>query len=148
MLPDGRVRISTPPHPETGHTQRALDVLEWIHALTSHIPDPRQHNVLYFGAYACRRHIAPRRRPASHSADNAEQDQPAPAAKTRTASWARLIKRVFEVDPLLCSCGGAMYVVSFITEPTTIDHILEHLRRTQPKLCEPDLAPAARAPPP
>ena len=41
-----------------------------------------------------------------------------------------------------------MYVVSFITEPTTIDHILEHLRRTQPKLFEPDLAPAARAPPP
>ena len=36
---------------------------------------------------------------------------------------------VFEVDPLLCSCGGAMVVVSFITDPKTIDHILQHLRR-------------------
>lgn len=34
--------------------------------------------------------------------------------------WADLIKRVFELDPLLCPCGGRLRVISFITEPPMI----------------------------
>ena len=32
----------------------------------------------------------------------------------RRKSWARLIRRVYEVDPLLCPCGQRMRVVGFI----------------------------------
>ena len=40
------------------------------------------------------------------------------AASRCSQSWAMLIKRVYEVDPLCCpKCGGQMKVVSFI-EPT------------------------------
>ena len=147
QLDDGSVRVSTPPHPSTGQRECKLDVLDWIHAVTSHIPDARQHSVVYFGAYACRNHIAPRRRPTPESSQTAQQADTAPFARARRASWARLIKRVFEVDPLLCSCGGAMYVVSFITDPKTIDHILDHLRSKGPTLFEPCEPPEARAPP-
>jgi hypothetical protein len=50
---------------------------------------------------------------------------------TRRASqtWAMLIKRVYEVDPLACpKCGATMKVISFIEPPQTdvIERILRH----------------------
>jgi hypothetical protein len=51
-------------------------------------------------------------------------------------------RRIFEVDPLACPrCGQEMRIVAFITEPKTIDRILDHLRRTAPS------RPRPRAPP-
>jgi hypothetical protein len=45
-------------------------------------------------------------------------------------AWAQLIKRIYEVDPLVCpSCGGEMKVVAFITEHEVVDKILRHLKR-------------------
>jgi hypothetical protein len=42
-----------------------------------------------------------------------------------------MLKRIFEIDPLLCpACGSAMKIVSVITEPNVIDAILRHLART------------------
>jgi hypothetical protein len=47
--------------------------------------------------------------------------------------WAELLRRLFEVDPLACPrCGTTMRIVAFLTDPTTIDRILEHLRRSAP----------------
>jgi hypothetical protein len=47
-------------------------------------------------------------------------------------SWAQLIKRIYEVDPLVCpSCGSEMKVIAFITEHDVIDAILRHLQRKQ-----------------
>jgi hypothetical protein len=43
-------------------------------------------------------------------------------------NWARLIQKIFEVDPLVCShCQGRLRVVSFIEDPVVIRRILEHL---------------------
>jgi hypothetical protein len=39
---DGRLEIQTPPDPRTGATVRIFDPLEWIHAVTAHIPDRGQ----------------------------------------------------------------------------------------------------------
>lgn len=33
----------------------------------------------------------------------------------------------FEVDPMLCPCGGKMKIVSVITDPRVVDRILRHL---------------------
>ncbi len=45
--------------------------------------------------------------------------------------WAEMIRKVYEVDPLVCpSCGGRMSVISFIEEPKTIDRIIRHLELT------------------
>ena len=44
-------------------------------------------------------------------------------------SWARLLKMVFEVDPLTCArCGAAMRVIAVITAPALIDRLLNHGR--------------------
>ena len=42
-----------------------------------------------------------------------------------------MIRKVYEVDPLLCpSWGGRMRIVSCIEEPKTIDRIIRHLELT------------------
>jgi len=49
--------------------------------------------------------------------------------KKRKMSWAALIKKVYEVDPLRCpGCGGEMKIVSFIEkcQPAVVEKILRH----------------------
>ncbi len=43
-------------------------------------------------------------------------------------NWARLIQKIYEVDPMVCSkCGNLMYVIAFIEVPDVIRKILKHL---------------------
>jgi len=45
--------------------------------------------------------------------------------------WAEMVRKVYEVDPLICpSCGGQMKVISFIEDPKAIDRIIGHLKIT------------------
>ncbi len=74
-------------------------------------------------------------------------DRPPTAAEVaRAVSWAKLLRKVFEVDPLRCPrCGGSMAVVAWITEAATIDRILAHRRRRG--IESPFEGAQARAPP-
>jgi hypothetical protein len=79
-----------------------------------------------------------RRRKAAEAGEDCEEHplvtvEPEPEAlREAKRRWANLLRRIFEVDPLACPrCGETMRIVSFITEPKTIDRILEHLRRTK-----------------
>ena len=48
----------------------------------------------------------------------------------RRQSWARLLRRVLEVDPLLCpQCQVEMKIVSVITDPVVVDSILRHVEQ-------------------
>jgi hypothetical protein len=54
---------------------------------------------------------------------------PAPPRRRASQTWAMLIKRVYELDPLACpECGGVMKVVAFIEPPQgdVIEKILKH----------------------
>jgi len=45
--------------------------------------------------------------------------------------WAEMIRKVFEVDPLVCPhCGGAMKVIAFLTDYAVVDRIIDHLKLT------------------
>jgi len=57
-------------------------------------------------------------------------------------SWARLLKRVFDLDVERCGqCGGKMRIIAAIEEPAVIERILTHLGLSaQP----PPRAPARR----
>ena len=52
-----------------------------------------------------------------------------PARKRRcTASWARLISKVFHVDPLMCAkCGGKLEIIAYLHDQVSISKILDHL---------------------
>ena len=135
--PDKMYRLQVPPDPATGATQLALDPLELIHRLAQQIPDPRQHLVRYYGSYANRaRQLF---RPAAEERDGGGAGGPEPDADAesesefaseRRQSWARLLRKVLEVDPLLCpQCQVEMKIVSVITDPVVIDAILRHVEQ-------------------
>ena len=43
-------------------------------------------------------------------------------------NWARLIQKIYEVDPLTCpKCRGTMRIISFIEDREVIKTILKHL---------------------
>lgn len=45
--------------------------------------------------------------------------------------WAEMIRKVYELDPLLCTkCGGRMRIVAFIEDYAVIDKIINHLKLT------------------
>lgn len=49
-------------------------------------------------------------------------------ATTALLTWARLIAKVYEVDPLICPrCGSEMKLIAVITNPPEVANILRHL---------------------
>ena len=59
--------------------------------------------------------------------------------------WARLIRKVYEVDPLVCPRrAGSMRVIAFIEDETVIKKVLVHLGRWEVKR---RLPPVAYGPP-
>ena len=117
-----------------------LDAVEFIHRVTTQIPDARRHLIRYFGAYSHRSRGARRAREEAEAA-RARGDAPVDAAppaltiepppsKSR-ASWARLIRRIYEVDPLLCPrCKGPLELLAVLVDPKVVDAILRHLEVT------------------
>jgi hypothetical protein len=107
---DGRLVMETPPDPRTGASSIELDAITWIHRITSHIPDPGRHCQRFYDVYSNRGRISTT--PADGENDALptalpEQDNSDVSSETRS-TWARLIKKIFETDPLLCTCGGRM----------------------------------------
>ncbi len=50
------------------------------------------------------------------------------SSKESRQNWARLIQKIYEVDPLICpKCWGQMHIISFIEELDIIEKILRHL---------------------
>jgi len=108
----------------------------------------RDETVRYYGAYASRTRGARRARQAEAAAaaavvaaadsgapgqptapaQPAPPSEPAPRASPSRANWAPLLRRIFEVDPLLCPrCGGRLAIVAVLTDPKVVDRILRHL---------------------
>jgi hypothetical protein len=105
-----------------------MDYLEFIALVSSHIPDKGQVTVRYYGLYA-NAHRGKARK-AGHSPialGLAEDGVPAIPSK----GWAAMIRKVYEVDPMLCpECGGRMKVIALLTDPRAVDRIIDHLKLT------------------
>jgi len=117
---------------------------QWLELLCKHIPDRHEHLVRYVGWYSNR---ARGERAKALKAQQPAKTPPAAEAAvsefaTRAkATWARLIRKVYEADPLVCpKCKGPMRVIALIDDPAVVRRILEHLGRWAPE-------PAERGPP-
>ena len=117
-----------------------MPALKWLRMLMNHIPDKYEHLVRYYGYYSNRSRGA--RRLVENGNDAAESiriDDP-PADNRRKANWARLIQKVYEVDPLKCTrCGATMHIIALIDDAGVIERILKHLSVW-------DLQPETRSP--
>jgi len=135
-----------------GHEDPALhrdpvetfDPAEFLARVIMHIPEPRRHLIRFYGWYSnvsrgkrrLREEAAGSTCPSGtgHSpSDRGKKDQ-GPDARALRRSWAQLIKRIFEIDPLVCpSCGSEMKVIAFIIDHAVVDQILRHLKRCAEK---------------
>ena len=90
---------------------------------------------------------APSRCEQARSHSSADRDH-SPDARALRRSWAQLIKRVYEVDPLLCpKCGGEMRIIAFIIDHDVVDAILRHLAKAEAKSPRGPPGTASRSPP-
>ena len=108
---------------EPGEDER-VDAEEFVARVLVQIPAPRRHLVRYYGAYSNRARGQRRKAEAQLQGNGSgEAEEPVPPSPERAAlrrRWANLIRRVYEVDPLVCPrCGSEMRVIGFITKAPT-----------------------------
>ena len=105
-----------------------MDYLEFIARVTSHIPDKGQVMVRYYGLYANAHRGKVKKASLSPSALRLIEED---LKRIPSKGWAEMIRKVYEVDPMVCpKCGGRMKVVAFITEVAVADRIIDHLKLT------------------
>ncbi len=100
--------------------------MEWLAAMCSHIPNRGEQMVRYYGWYS----NVSRGKRQKESSDDAVPCilEPRGDVKAFRKSWARLIQKIYEADPLICpKCQGKMRVIGSIEDPSVIRAILEHL---------------------
>jgi hypothetical protein len=108
--------------------QETMDYLAFIARVTSHIPDKGQVMVRYYGLYASA-HWGKVRKASLNPlvlwiAEENLQRLP-------SKGWAEMIRKVYEVDPLLCpKCGGRMRIIAFLRDYQAVDRIINHLKLT------------------
>ena len=67
------------------------------------------------------------------------------ARQAAKAAWAKLIRKVYEVDPLVCpKCGAHMRVIALIEDPAVIERILSWLGLWEPTRASGPAPPADR----
>jgi hypothetical protein len=141
LLPDGRIRYKLKRRWKDGTKAVIYEPMELMERLAALVPPPRFNIVRYYGVLApassLRRYIVPEdksgigavhpgcpAKPEASAAEEAEAEAK-PLKRPRNYSWAQLLKRVFEVDVLICpSCGSKMRVLCAIHPPDAIQKIL------------------------
>jgi len=127
-----------------GTTHIVMTQLELLERLAAIVPRPRVHLTRFAGVFAPhfkhRAMVVPK--PKAEQPELKADDQP---AKSRI-SWARLLKRVFNIDVETCRlCAGQMKIIAAIEDPQVIKKILEHLGLpTKPPMPWPARGPPAR----
>jgi hypothetical protein len=124
--------------------------------MCSHVPNKGEQMVRYYGYYS---NVGRGKREKQNWDELIpsvlESDE---SSKERRKNWARLIQKIYGVDPLTCpKCSGKMKVISVIENKEVIRKILKHLRlwevkprppprmaKTQPLHTEPHIDYSAR----
>ncbi len=140
------VTVYKKPFGSSPEESRSYPVGEFMALLASHIPAPYESLVYYYGVYSSS-HRGKQRR------ENKEDQETefllintgkGTAGGNPTSTWARLIRRIFEVDPLRCrKCGAEMRIIAFITDFRQTSRILEHMgeQTIRPPPLVPNLSP-------
>ena len=173
LLPDGRACYELKRRWKDGTTHVVLEPQVLLERLVALVPRPRRHLVTYHGVFApaagLRSRVVPRwdeevveRAECQHGAGGEREVEDEASCRLlprrvvphvpgkrrrggrRRYPWAELLKRVFEVDVLVCArCGGRRKVLAAIHDPDSIAKVLGAMGLSA---AVPELAPA-RGPP-
>ena len=116
-----------------GTTHLVMSPLEFMQRLAALVPRPRLHLIRFHGVLAPNAKLRALVVPQEPEAP-AQEAQPAQCEANGAhhrpvrLSWAKLLKRVFEIDMEHCpNCGGELKIIAAILEQPVIEKILTHL---------------------
>ena len=126
--------------------EKFFDALEWLAAMCSHVPNKGEQMVRYYGYYS---NVSRGKRKKMDSDELIPSIlEPDASSKDNKRNWARLLQKIYEVDPLTCpKCFGKMKIISVIEDEEVIKKILKHLglwkikERAPPKATGPPKPP-------
>jgi hypothetical protein len=112
----------------TGQTFIQLQPLEFLTRIAAFIPYPRRHRRHYHGVFAPN---SPLRKKVTLNAKKqafqtlSDMQDAAEKIEKVSSNWAKLIARIYEVNPLTCTgCGKSIRIISFVTHREAIWRIL------------------------
>jgi hypothetical protein len=145
-LSDERIRVNAAGQVELelktpwrdGTTHLVMSPLEFMQRLAALVPRPRLHLIRYHGVLAPNAKLRARVVPqgllahapaATEAAGAGECDVETVQGRAHRIGWARLLKRVFDIDVQRCPrCGGGQVkIIAAILERAAIEKILTHL---------------------
>ena len=125
-----------------------FDASDFIALLTQHLPPKGAQYIRRYGLYSSRirgkwtekpyvvrlapegwkqKHLDPPDSPEPQQEYNPDYSV---CSAERRSAWARLIAKVYGVDPMICpKCGAEMKVIAVIQDPDEIKRILVHLAK-------------------
>ena len=107
-------------------TTQTFDALDWLAKQVSHVPNRGEHVVRYYGFYS-KKSRGLRKKSGKDAIVPALIDSDL-FRKAFNRTWARLIRKIYEVDPLTCpKCQGGMRVIAFIENSSLVRRILKQL---------------------
>ena len=147
-------------HGKNKRNFQVFSPLEFIAAITQHIPEPSFQLVRYCGWYSNRMR-GDRKKQEEREMENgggeSETTEDISCIDIRNYKpkripqlmWRECIKKVWEVDPLTCpKCAGEMRIISFIYKKSVIKKILTHLnvyeekKQRAPPVAAPEIIPS------
>ncbi len=109
-----------------GKATKTFDALDWLAQLVTHIPTKGEQMVRYYGFYSNKSRGLRKKAGIDDQVPALIESEVSP--KEFRKNWARLIQKIYNVDPLLCpKCSGSMRIISFIEDSEIIKKILKHL---------------------
>ena len=92
----------------------------------THILGKYEHTIRYYGYFSSKSRGMRKKVDANDTIPTIMPDEM--SSTEARQNWARLIQKIYEVDPLICpKCQGQMKIISIIDNFEIIDKILKHL---------------------
>ena len=120
--PSGTVIYRSKMHLGLNRNFQVMAGAEWLELLCKHIPDRYEQLVRYCGWSSSRSRGARAAKIAAPATISSGLTEVLSEVASRTqAAWARLIRKVYEADPLQCvKCKGPMRVIALIEGPVAV----------------------------
>ena len=132
---------------KTSRVDETFTALDWLARLLTHIPNKGEQMVRYYGHYSNKSRGVRKKDELVNNNENQESGSVSITTSIAVSdlsrkkfrkNWARLIQKIYFVDPLVCpKCGGGMRIISFIEDDATIKKILMHLDLWLPQTHDP-----------
>lgn len=111
-----------------------FDPLDFVTRLAALVPKARVNLTRYHGVFAPNHPYRERitQRPAKKNIKKAEEASEDECSNRYKMTWAKRLKRVFDIEISICAhCGGNVRVIACIEDRSTIDKILEHVKKKE-----------------